>query len=201
MILRTIRTIPAFLLLSSAVCAQSSERDSVEVRNNCRLASQILLTGRPDPHTEWARTQISFCEMTGATMLATVWSRATDDATELERLVYDSQRFRDKRLLDSVSVIARDGARTVAVRVAALRTLVGYYAPSRDLPSYWADSDALSKGCELTSGTHFIAVEGSEPLDLTSRAAILGVVRQLQDGSGPMSLAAKCALRGMELAG
>jgi hypothetical protein len=67
-------------LVSSPLAAQTVS-DSVRHRNDCRLAEQVLDTGRPAPHRDWARQVIHTCD-------ASVWGRAAGG--EIKRLASSS---------------------------------------------------------------------------------------------------------------
>ncbi len=50
------------LTAASSLGGQQSEvPDSVHHRNNCRLAGQVITTGRPAAHTTWALSYIGAC--------------------------------------------------------------------------------------------------------------------------------------------
>jgi hypothetical protein len=41
-------------LIAPRLSAQALERDDVHLRNGCRLAARVILTGHPEPHEGWA---------------------------------------------------------------------------------------------------------------------------------------------------
>lgn len=108
--------------------------DSVKHRNECRLAEQVMTTGRPEPHREWARGYIAFCGPES-------WARAA--ATALRRLSMSEDRrtlekewgrvrlLRDSTLFATASEIARAGSSSVPARVYAIRYLVNIVHPNR----------------------------------------------------------------------
>lgn len=117
-------------LLPETAAAQrerrGTEKDDVHLRNNCRLAAQVLETGYPPPHRRWALDQILACEQTGGTALATVWRVAPVDRSALARLMYVSRAMRDRRVFDATVVAALDQARPTLVRLAAISVLTSF---------------------------------------------------------------------------
>lgn len=117
------------LLVLSAFPASAwgqANPDSVKLRNDCRLARQILETGQPSPHAEWARQTIGFCgpEVWGASVAAAVRRvRTATDQSELALYWADSQWLRDRHLFEAALEIAGDRSASVPTRVFAFRAL------------------------------------------------------------------------------
>ncbi|HEU5175032.1 MAG TPA: hypothetical protein VFT96_09780 [Gemmatimonadaceae bacterium] len=105
---------------------RDTEKDDVHLRNNCRLAAQVLETGYPPPHRGWALDQILACEQTGGTALATVWRVAPVDRSALARLMYASRAMRDERVFAATAEVAEDPARPTLVRLAAMNVLTSF---------------------------------------------------------------------------
>lgn len=97
-------------------------------RSNCRLAAQVLETGRPDPHREWALRYIGECEGEGAIVLGRLWQTVAGGA-EVEPLVWSSLRLRDARLYQWLRETATDRSRPGPVRIAAMLVLARYTEP------------------------------------------------------------------------
>lgn len=126
-----------FLLLAAAVLAapyaQAQENpDSVKHRNECRLAAQIMRTGNPAPHAEWAANYVPFCDPAlHAEALSHALLRlrsSTDDSALL--LHWGGAGFvQDPSVFDAVIAVARDGAASLSSRLWALRTLAKYLDP------------------------------------------------------------------------
>lgn len=108
--------------------------DSVKHRNECRFAEQVMTTGRPEPHREWARGYIAFCGTES-------WARAA--ANQLRRLSMSEDRstlekewgrvrlLRDSTLFATAFEIARAGSSSVPARVYAIRYLLNVVHPNR----------------------------------------------------------------------
>jgi hypothetical protein len=114
-------------LLPETAAAQrdrrDTEKDDVHLRNNCRLAAQVLETGHPHPHYGRAINLILPCEQSGATALANVWRTAREDRAELERLTYVSSAMRDQRVFTATVGALQDQTRPRLVRLAAMSVL------------------------------------------------------------------------------
>lgn len=116
---------------------------SVHLRNDCRLASQVLRTGHPAPRRQWAWSVIPSCSDSAGAVLAMVW-RAPDER-ELAQLWGVSYRVRDARLTHAVLAAFRDPSRSRAARLVAARVLASHAAPNlvvreSDLARLRADS-------------------------------------------------------------
>ncbi|MGH9782815.1 MAG: hypothetical protein ACRD88_01410, partial [Terriglobia bacterium] len=128
-LMRDVAPLVVLLLAQSLAAQQSRERDDLQLRNSCRLASQALATGHPHPH-DWARDLIGACDESGGAALALLWrSGVPQDRQELGRLVYVTSRLRDQRILDALLRVAADPARPAVVRLSAIRVLISYFSP------------------------------------------------------------------------
>lgn len=106
-----------------------TERQDPHLRNDCRLAAQVLGTGHPDPHYEWALDFIARCEETGGPVLAGVWRRPSTDSADLNRLFLSSYRLRDSRITAAVIEAASDPALPQLMRLNAIRVMAGHAFP------------------------------------------------------------------------
>ncbi|WP_420129098.1 hypothetical protein [Longimicrobium sp.] len=121
-----------------ALTAQEEQRD-VHVRNDCRLAAQIIRTGEPAPHREWAYGAIRACDQTGGPALAAAWTQTLpSDRDRLAKLAGASRHFPTRELFNAVRAVAEDPGAGTTVRVYALGLLAsfaqpGIYLDMRDL--------------------------------------------------------------------
>lgn len=120
-------TLAAFAL-TSRLRAQVNP-DSVKLRNDCRLAEQVLTTGQPATHRREALTVIGLCGGDGLRALLSTWSSVPGDRDELELLVASTRAFATAELVDTLLSILRQPARPSAVRVASLLVLLTYADP------------------------------------------------------------------------
>jgi hypothetical protein len=123
-----ILTITAATAPGRPLAAQSEGQDR-HVRNDCRLAAQVLETGHPAPHYEWALEFIAKCEETGAPVLAALW-RSAVNTEHLNRLYVSSYLLRDARITDAVTEVAQNRALPRLVRLNAIRVLAGHAVPA-----------------------------------------------------------------------
>lgn len=104
-------------------------QDDVHLRNDCWLASQILRTGYPAPHRDWAWGVIPSCVDSARAVLAGVW-RNHPASVEPWRLWGVSHRVRDARLTRAVIFALRDRTQPREVRTVAARVLASHAAPN-----------------------------------------------------------------------
>lgn len=125
--------VTALFLLGAIVLGRplhgQANPDSIKLRNDCRLASQTLLSGRPGPHEQWALHLIQSCGDLTAEVVAQVWGTPPRDTTSLAWLVAASVAVRDRRVLDATMVTARGLVNSQLVRLSALRVLASYADP------------------------------------------------------------------------
>ena len=163
--------------------SKSQDRDNW-LRNNCRLAVQVITTGEPAPKKAWAYGFIQECPEAGDA-LASAWNRALsgDDLFDRQRL---SARTLDSRILNAAVTVASDASRGVEERWSALVVLTALYAPRRSLSGYRWDEDHRnsSLGFIFDGGQSL----GSSPITTEDRARALAAVRQIAatDG-GPLN--------------
>lgn len=127
-------TFPAALacLLVTSTAHTQANPDSVKLRNDCRLASQVLRTGHPAPHLDWARGMIRYCphnQWADAVAGAISRTRRSTDERELASEWRHLWMLKDAVLLDSIRNIATDRAASVGARLWALRTLANLIDP------------------------------------------------------------------------
>jgi hypothetical protein len=123
------RALYVFLLITtwcSSPLAAQTVSDRVRHRNDCRLAEQIISTGTPAPHTEWAQQVIHTCG-------PDVWGRAA--AAEINRLASSADTalldkswrtlhfLRDSVLIESALAVARAKNAAPTARLYALAGL------------------------------------------------------------------------------
>lgn len=120
--------LPCALLVTAAVPRQAAAQQDVHLRNDCRLAGQILRTGHPAPHREWAWSVIPTCADSAGPVLAAVWNQRTQP--HLAQLWGASHRVADARLSRAVMDALRDASRSRAERITAARVLATHAAPN-----------------------------------------------------------------------
>jgi hypothetical protein len=123
----------AVLLAAAAnptpVVAQHSHADSVAQRNDCRLAEQVLVHGRPANKRAWALGYFVRCEAAariGSAVLAQIEGASPADQ---EEIVEALANLVDRRLAFAALDRAKSAGRSPAERVNALRVLYAQVEP------------------------------------------------------------------------
>jgi len=186
----------ANVLLAS--CAFSQQADSVQQRNACRLAAQVIRTGQPAPHRSWALEEIVRCGSEGGMALADAMRqhRRSVDATFLDQLTAPAATLRDANVAAAALEAVAERTASVQARVFAFRVLIDALSPGRILtyPQLTGASDVPQACFGLPASLHFQVADGAPlPSDFQTRvAAVAGDV--LRDSSAPQEVrrAAAC---------
>lgn len=109
------------------LAAQATSRpDSVQHRNDCRLAGQVLTQGQPANKRPWALAYIELCGVQGGQVLATVLdqNRHTNSLPSYpEDVVMVTSAFHDAAVFRAALDIASDRTAGKVARIQALRVL------------------------------------------------------------------------------
>lgn len=125
-------TLSTFGLLLTCMIAGCTSHAGVRVtgdapmRNHCRLASQVLLTGDPAPLLAWATAYIVSCADDGPPALISRWRSLDGAGSALDELTRSTMRIRDGRLYQELMLTAQEGTRPAPIRVAAMLVLAKY---------------------------------------------------------------------------
>lgn len=184
-------------LVAAPQVTAAQERDSVHLRNDCRLAIQAVRTGHPRPHLAWAYQQLRICGAEGAAALAERLSelRKSSDKALWHFVTYPAVRdLRDRRLFEVSLSIAGDPAASETARAYAFRNLIWIVSPSADLETFdpWV-TEGL--GC-LGARTDAVQTEG-EPLPPDAESRIRDVALTAyrdRNASNGVRTAALCVL-------
>lgn len=119
------------LALASPLLAQpGGERADPHLRNDCRLAAQVIRTGNPAPRRGWAYGVIRRCDESGPSVLAEVWRAAPPTQPDrLAELFNATRDFNDRRVVDAVADVARERSAPDATRIYAMALLFNYAVP------------------------------------------------------------------------
>jgi hypothetical protein len=182
------------LLIVPAAVQSQEQSDSVRFRNDCRLAAQVVRTGHPRPHTQWAFQRIHACGTEGAAALAErlAGMRNLNDKAEWQSVTFPAFRdMRDRRMYEVSLSIATDESATEVARGFAFRNLLWLVAPSADLESFdpW---NAPGLGC-IGSRFEVYQAEG-EPLPSDARDRIRAAARHAAAASSAPSAVRKSAI-------
>lgn len=123
----------AVLVLAGApLSAQRNDGGDVN-QNDCRLAAQIVRTGHPAPHREWAYCIIAQCADSGPGVIAAAWQDPPADEQALQLLVRATSQFRTRRVFEAVGTAARNPQNSTLVRTYAFSMLYGFAWPGSSL--------------------------------------------------------------------
>jgi hypothetical protein len=160
-------------VLGGVLCAAAPMRaqgappaNEAQKRNDCRLADQVVRTGHPAPHREWAYTMLLGCEETEPAAIAAMWTGARHPVgDEFQFLIRATRRVRDRRVYSALRSVGESDANDLDTRLHALGLLIVYVKPialilhPSDLRS---PPDAPSPLGRIV--THTDVVLGSEPV-------------------------------------
>jgi len=179
----------------AAVTAQGSP-DSVQHRNNCRLAEQVLSTGHPAPREDWALGIAWSCPQIAPTLArALTAARAFTDTAYLNALTAPFVRVRDGSVFSAAMNLAQDPSASVPARVAAIRTLMFAVRPGWFVDFAWLMNPSTAY-CFLPPSPHSEILNGT-PLPDDYVAQVRTLAARLQNDSGEPRIvrsAANCAL-------
>lgn len=162
---------------------QKREREDVQLRNDCRLAVQVLTHGQPANKREWALWQISGCDESGPPVLARMWREVAADSASVDEAIYRSVRLRDRRVYDVVSGIARDRSVPALKRAAALHLLGRWAQEGLSLhfeQFFIPEFESVEKNGVIQQGiSDDTQLEGAEPLPTTIKPDVQRLARDL----------------------
>ena len=191
----------AVLLAVIPACATAQgEPDSVQARNACRLAVQIVETGHPAPQIRWAHEFVANCGREGGRAVAGAIRRARSGSSpgELEAITRSIRTFRDGAVFHAALEVAGDRSASIPARVFAFRTLLGTMSPGRDL-SYaeMTTAGTISACLGRPPGFHDAVTRGA-PLPPQPGALLRDVAARVVDDASEAAevrQAARCAAR------
>ncbi|MDB4951310.1 MAG: hypothetical protein JWM27_3959 [Gemmatimonadetes bacterium] len=117
----------ALLCIPAALPAQSEVSDSVRLRNACRQAVQVITSGHPAPHQQWAWELAPFCGHDVYVRLVVDSIRRTRLSADLHALGpiwHKTLNVRDANLFGVLLEIGGDRSASTPARVLAFRSLV-----------------------------------------------------------------------------
>jgi hypothetical protein len=187
------------ILALAPVVAQAQEsnpHDSVQFRNQCRLAAQIIRTGHPAPHLTWAYSHIPACGGEGGEALADRLRslRHSRDTATVRALSVPLSMMRDRYVFDVAVEVAGDRSASDVARAYAFRVLMPFVSEGAS-PAFnpWDPREPLCGGYT----THAVVLQGA-PLSPGYTEQISTLARRVAlDQGEPRSVryAARCVLR------
>lgn len=120
------------LILPSCATAQQSEvPDSVQFRNDCRLAEQVLVLGEPANMRDWAVGFIGRCPEFPAAMVGAIEAMrpATVRMDEQEQIVFITVSTVDAGIFEAAMDVASDPSAGTIGRIQAIRIVWNMIKP------------------------------------------------------------------------
>ncbi len=162
---------------------QKRESEDVHLRNDCRLAVQVLTQGQPANKRDWALDTIDRCDESGPPVLARMWREVAPDSAPVGHMIYRSVYMRDRRVYEVVSALARDRSVPALKRAAALHLLGRWAQPGLSLHfgQFFAPGfESVEKNGIIYRGiSHDTQYEGAEPLPATIKADVQRLAHDL----------------------
>lgn len=191
--MNTMRTY--FVLLAAAVLAlprlatAQANPDSVHHRNQCRLAEQVITTGNPATHTDWAWLYIDACdpsERAEAYLAALQQVRKSSDLRVIHRAVMPIVWLHDGRLFEAAMQLAADPEAATPARVVAFVALARVKRPLAAARYEWFIGESDIGGvpaarCAGRSGHAVGVTPGTTPLPTNYREQIAEMARRIAD--------------------
>ena len=193
----------AALFAAPGALSAQTHADSVKLRNDCRLAVQVLTAGVPGPQRTEALNTIGLCGAEGVPALVKVWSAAGDDRAELGLLVTATRGFVTPELVSALFTTLEQRGRSLNARVAALLVLLTYADPAvvPGVDDFVGDSSELLVH-HYGAIDHPAPVVGRERLTESLANRLRSTLQPIAatDGDARMRIAARVALKNPPLA-
>lgn len=122
------------MLVPASMGAQSAMPDSVHLRNDCRLAEQVIATGNPAPRKQWALKVVWGCSDAGpAIATAFAAARGSTDTAYLNALTAPMTQLRDGQVFRTALDVAQDRGASTEARIFGMRVLILTLRPGYDV--------------------------------------------------------------------
>jgi len=137
--------------VSSTPLRAQANPDSIHLRNDCRLATQILRTGNPANKREWALGTIGWCGRDGVDAFVVDWKskEANADSQTLADMRYSVYNIRDRVLFETLLSTAQSSNSSTRARVEAWYYLLNQVAPAIYISEAELSGDPTRRFCVL----------------------------------------------------
>jgi hypothetical protein len=163
--------------------AQKRESRDVQLRNDCRLAAQVLTDGHPDPHREWAVWMMPQCDESGPPVLARMWQNVEPRPDSLGVMIGRSVGIRDQRLFTAAVQIVEDPSQPEMKRAAALSLLARWASPGLSIGfrQFFARdfTSVHESGVTLGAISHDTQNPGAQPLPVDVLEQVAALARSV----------------------
>ncbi|HET7585220.1 MAG TPA: hypothetical protein VFK13_09935 [Gemmatimonadaceae bacterium] len=175
--------IASLLVAASDRLAAQAAPDSIDLRNDCRRARQLLETGRAGPHRVEALSLIPLCGPDAVPALLSVWSAPPTTRSELEILVTSTRALVTQHLVQTLLTTLQRTDLTSVQRLAGMLVLVTY-ADSTVAPNF----DVFLAPRDTVLATHYGHVDHpfipimQDALPVPVRDQLTPVLEELAEG-------------------
>jgi hypothetical protein len=186
----------AALVVPTVDARAQADPDSVKLRNDCRLAVQVIETGQPATQRAEAFQTLPSCGGLARAAVLRLWREDALTAPELGRLLFSSRTTLSDTLVHTLLDVAQNTARQSRMRVAALAALTTIADPAVG-PTIEELSATPASGTSLLLGrrSHRYSQVGREDVRLDVRAALLALLERLSGDPDPALRNAAKAIR------
>lgn len=137
--MQTIRRILLTVALGTTATGNAGAQvstDSVHLRNDCRLAAQILQSGEPANKREWALGFVPNCGASGVAAIAEKWraNENSNDSSLLVELRVAAFHLSDRTLFETFLGTAGSSSASSQARIESWRYLLRFSNPGLYLP-------------------------------------------------------------------
>lgn len=190
----------ALTLPLTSIGAQANP-DSVKLRNDCRLAAQVIRTGQPAPKLQWSWDLIPGCPEAGDVAAVALRRLRTDsDPAHFSNVSIVGFNVHDAELFSTALDVAGDHGASTAARAISFRLLVHQLTADRDVTyGELTRSDTIS-GCPLGWLEDRGVPITLAPLSADAAARATAVASSVAENSQEpevVRIAANCVTRGV----
>ncbi|WP_331055355.1 hypothetical protein [Longimicrobium sp.] len=187
-----------FLLCLPTVAIAQADPGSVHLRNDCRLATQVLTTGQPRPKLQWASQMYDRCPGFAAQVAsAMLRARTSTDTAYLNAITFPANQLQDRAVFEAALEISADRGASIPARVYANRVLYWIRFPSAGT-DYTTLVDVDGDGrtiCTRYGPSSHASVQVIQPLPTDWRArihAVTSTVMRNMSEPSPVRQSAVC---------
>jgi hypothetical protein len=151
MTIRHILIVAAVVCLTPGIAAGQANPDSIHLRNDCRLAAQVLQAGQPANKREWAMAFIPSCGQGGVSAIVEKWrtNEASADSALLSDLRVAAFHLVDRSLFETFLATAGSPVASTRARIEAWRYLFRFSNPGIFLPEEQLGITPVTRLCAV----------------------------------------------------
>lgn len=118
-----------FSVAAQSIHAQDVASKEAYQRERCRLAAQVITTGRPATKADWAWRTIAGCHSDGAAAVASAIAQlgVSDDSALRERVLSSAVFLKDGRIFGALVAVATSAGAPSESRITAIKGILAQY--------------------------------------------------------------------------